>query len=146
MLKLSNIRIPVRIAIACLLPLLAFTGFAVKELLDRRSASLRRWTHCGVAEAAPMISEARARAAERARLSRSDSSTPREQSFADAMRNQRPVTDKALAAWKQRVAEYSKSLCRNEVCAQSRCRQVAAGRTSAACARRSMRFPSTVRK
>jgi hypothetical protein len=37
MLKLSNIRIPVRIAVACLLPLLAFAGIAGKELFDRRS-------------------------------------------------------------------------------------------------------------
>ena len=37
MLKLSNIKIPVRIAIACLLPLLAFTILAGKELLDRRA-------------------------------------------------------------------------------------------------------------
>ena len=37
MLKLSNIRIPVRIAVACLLPLLAFTALRGKELLDRRT-------------------------------------------------------------------------------------------------------------
>ena len=33
----------------------------------------------------------------------------REESLATAMRNQRPKTDKALEAWNQRVAEYSKS-------------------------------------
>ena len=32
MLKLSNIKIPVRIAVACLLPLLAFTVFEVKDV------------------------------------------------------------------------------------------------------------------
>ena len=37
MLRLSNIRIPVRIALACLLPLLAFIGFAGKELLQKRA-------------------------------------------------------------------------------------------------------------
>ena len=39
MLKLSNIRIPVRIAVACLLPLLAFAGIAGKELLDKELAT-----------------------------------------------------------------------------------------------------------
>ena len=33
----------------------------------------------------------------------------REESLATAMRNQRPQTDKALAVWDQRVAEYEKS-------------------------------------
>jgi hypothetical protein len=46
MLKLSNIRIPVRIAVACLLPLLAFTA------LPQRSCStvaplLPTWTQSG---------------------------------------------------------------------------------------------------
>ena len=109
MLKLSNIRIPVRIAIACLLPLLAFTGFAVKELLDRRAIVADMDAIAVVAEAAPMIAAARARAAERARRLRSDLSNSKGKSFADAMRNQRPLTDKALEAWNQRVAEYSKS-------------------------------------
>lgn len=35
--KLSNIRIPVRIGIACLLPLLAFTGLAIMELNEKRA-------------------------------------------------------------------------------------------------------------
>ena len=58
MLKLSNIRIPVRIAIACLLPLLAFTGFAGKELLDRRSVAADMDAIGVVAKAAPIIAEA----------------------------------------------------------------------------------------
>ena len=57
MLKLSNIRIPVRIAIACLLPLLAFTGFAVKELLDKRETFSTMQHVAVVVEAAPMISK-----------------------------------------------------------------------------------------
>ena len=36
---LNNIRMPVRIAIACLIPMLAFTGFAGKALLEKRSES-----------------------------------------------------------------------------------------------------------
>ncbi len=55
MLKLSNIRIPVRIAIACLLPLLAFTFLAGKELFDRRAIVADMEAIGVVAEAAPII-------------------------------------------------------------------------------------------
>ena len=58
MLKLSNIQIPVRIAIACLLPLLAFTVLAGKELLDRRSIAADMEAIAVVAGAAPIIAEA----------------------------------------------------------------------------------------
>lgn len=56
MLKLSNIRIPVRIAIAWLLPLLAFTGSAIKELIDHRQVVPTKENAAVVVQAAPMIS------------------------------------------------------------------------------------------
>ena len=56
MLKLSNIRVPVRIAIACLLPLVAFTGFAAKELLEKRETFSTMQGVAVVVEAVPMIS------------------------------------------------------------------------------------------
>jgi hypothetical protein len=39
MLRINDIRIPVRIAIATILPLLAFAGFAAKSLAEKWSAS-----------------------------------------------------------------------------------------------------------
>jgi len=56
MMKLSNIRIPVRIAIACLLPLLAFTVLTGMQLLDKRAVVSDMNAIAVVAEAAPMIS------------------------------------------------------------------------------------------
>ena len=56
MLKLSNIRIPIRIAIACLLPLATFTVFAAKDLLEKREIVSTMDAVATVAEAAPMIS------------------------------------------------------------------------------------------
>ena len=37
MVRLTNVPVPVRIGIACLLPLLAFLGFAGDDLLEKRS-------------------------------------------------------------------------------------------------------------
>ncbi len=107
MLKLSNIRIPVRIAIACLLPLLAFTGFAGKELLDRRSVAADMDAIGVVAKAAPIIAEA-VHELQRERGYSVGYIDSREQSLATAMSGQRPKTDKALEAWNERLAEYSK--------------------------------------
>ena len=108
MLKLSNIRIPVRIAIACLLPLLAFTGFAVKELLDKRETFSTMQHVAVVVEAAPMISKLIADL----QLERGPTGgfvEAKGKASADNMRGARLATDKSLAAWKQHVAEYSKA-------------------------------------
>ena len=108
MLKLSNIRIPVRIAVACLLPLLAFAGIAGKELLDRRSLATDMDAIGVVAQAAPMIA-AVVHELQKERGLTVGYIDSREESLNTAMRNQRPMTDKVLAAWDQRVAEYEKS-------------------------------------
>jgi hypothetical protein len=52
---LNNIRIPVRIAIACLLPLLAFTGFAGKAILEKWSESTKISEIAEIAAAVPSI-------------------------------------------------------------------------------------------
>jgi methyl-accepting chemotaxis protein len=134
MLKLSNIRIPVRIAIACLLPLLAFTFLAGKELFDRRAIVADMEAIGVVAEAAPMIAGVvhELQSERGASVGYIDS---REQSLADAMRNQRPQTDKVLTAWDQRVGEYAKSypgtkFARNLETAQKRLAELGKIRTA----------------
>jgi methyl-accepting chemotaxis protein len=108
MMKLSNIRIPVRIAIACLLPLLAFTVLTGMQLLDKRAVVSDMNAIAVVAEAAPMIS-ALAHELQKERAASVGYIDSREKSWSDAIRQQRPLTDKALAAWNQRVTEYSTS-------------------------------------
>ena len=108
MLKLSNIRIPVRIAIACLLPLLAFVFIAGKELLERRSIAADMEAIAVVAKAAPIIAEA-IHELQKERGASVGYIDSREKGLMDAMRNQRPKVDKALEAWNQRAAEYSKT-------------------------------------
>jgi hypothetical protein len=105
MLKLSNIRIPVRIAIACLLPLLAFTAFAAKELLDRRAVVADMDAIGVVARAAPMIANV-VHELQKERGISVGYIDSREQSLLDEMRKQRPMTDKVLETWNQRVDEY----------------------------------------
>src|SRR3954466_3687729 len=56
MLRLNNLRISLRIAIACLLPLIAFTVFAGKALLEKRAALSSAESIAVIAEAAPTIS------------------------------------------------------------------------------------------
>lgn len=135
MLKLSNIRIPVRIAIACLLPLLAFTGFSVSELLDKR-ATFSTMQHVAiVVEAAPMISKLIADLqAERGPTG--GFVEAKGKASADNMRNARPATDKSLANWKEHVAEYSKAaagtkFAKNLEAANARLNDLASMRASA---------------
>src|SRR5436305_14626607 len=56
MLRLNNLRISLRIAIACLLPLIAFTVSAGKALLEKQVALSGAESIAAVAEAAPVIS------------------------------------------------------------------------------------------
>ena len=109
MLKLSNIRIPVRIAIACLLPLLAFTAFAVKGTVRSKRETFS--TMQGVAvvvEAAPMISSLVSEL-QNERGASTGFVDSKGKSFADAMRSQRPQTDKALSTGSSVVCDYAQS-------------------------------------
>ena len=135
MLKLSNIRIPVRIAIACLLPLLAFTGFAVNELLDKRETFSTMQHVAIVVEAAPVISKLIADLqAERGPTG--GFVEAKGKASADNMRSARPATDKSLANWNQHVAEYSKAaagtkFAKNLEAANARLNDLASMRASA---------------
>jgi methyl-accepting chemotaxis protein len=107
MLRLSSIRIPVRIAMACLLPLLAFVGFAGKELLQKRSDYSSAEQIAEVADAAPSITGL-VHELQKERGTSVGFINAKGQSFGDALRAQRPVVDKALATWQQRVTEMAR--------------------------------------
>jgi methyl-accepting chemotaxis protein len=103
---LNNIRIPVRIAIACLLPLLAFTGFAGKAILEKWSESTKIAEIADIAAAVPSITSL-VHELQRERGSSMGFVTGKgAQSFADALRSQRPVVDKAMSMWQQRMGEF----------------------------------------
>ena len=108
MAKLSNIRISVRIAFACLLPLLAFTGFAAKELIDRRSTVADMEAISIVVEAVPIISGL-INELQKERGASAGFVSSKGKMFAVEIRTQRSATDKALASWNQRVAAYASS-------------------------------------
>src|SRR4051794_4355425 len=106
MLRLSNIRIPVRIALACLLPLLAFIGFAGKELLQKRSDYSSAAQIAELADATPSIT-ALVHELQKERGSSMGFFTAKGQAFGDALRAQRPAVDKALTAWQSRMTELA---------------------------------------
>src|SRR5262249_43883803 len=105
MLRLSNIRIPVRIAIACLIPLLAFVGFAGKALLEQRSHLSRTDQIAALGEAVPTLT----RLLHELQVERGASVgfiNSKGKSFADQLRGRRPAVEKALAEWQQRIAPF----------------------------------------
>src|SRR5712692_485253 len=105
--RLADIRIPVRIAVACVLPLLAFTGFAGKDLLEKRSAYSSSSQIAELAEAAPTITNL-IHELQKERGAAVGFVNSRGQSFADALRSQRPLVDQAVATWQQRIATLAK--------------------------------------
>jgi methyl-accepting chemotaxis protein len=108
MLRLNDARISVRIAIACLLPLAAFTAFAGKDLLERHSALSSAESIAVVADAAPMISNL-VHELQRERGASAGFINSNGKSFADTLRNQRPSTDKILATSRQQMGELAKA-------------------------------------
>ena len=133
-MKLSNIRIPVRIAVACLLPLVAFTGFAVTDLFEKRAVVANTEAIAAVAEVAPTIA-ALVHELQRERGATAGFVNSKGKAFAEVMRNQRPLTDKAVQVWSQRLSEFSKSsagtkLARNLEAANSSLSELGRTRTS----------------
>jgi methyl-accepting chemotaxis protein len=105
---LNNLRISTRVAIACLLPLLAFTFLAAKDLLEKRAAFSSAESIAVVADAAPMIADL-VHELQKERGASAGFINSKGQSFADTLRNQRPVTDKMLATSQQRMADLIRS-------------------------------------
>ena len=56
MLRLNNIKIPARIAIACLVPMLAFVAFALKDIVEKHSIYSTADRIVAIANTAPKIS------------------------------------------------------------------------------------------
>jgi len=108
MLRLKNINIPTRIAVACLLPILAFTGFAVQGLIQR-NADVNQATQIeSLLEVAPTTTQL-AHELQRERGNTAGFINSRGQAFADGLRNQRPQTDKTIEAWQQQVRQLDRT-------------------------------------
>ena len=108
LLHLNNLRISLRIAIACLLPLIAFTVFAGKALLEKQAALSDAQRIAEIAEAAPVISNL-VHEMQKERGASAGFINSKGAAFADTLRNQRPATDKTLAGAQQRMAELAKA-------------------------------------
>src|SRR3972149_4492954 len=108
MLRLTNIAVSWGIAMVCLIPLLAFTGFAAKDLWEKRVAAQEADAASTVIDSAPLVSGL-VHERQRERGASTTFATSKGQSLGDVMRNQRPVTDKALASWRQGMGEINRS-------------------------------------
>src|SRR5262245_43944594 len=107
-MRMSNVRIPVRIAIACLIPVLAFTAFALKDLFDKRAIYSKSEEMAALADASTTITSL-IQELQGERLSSVAFVNSKGQSFGDQMRRQRPAVDAALAAWQQRMTEFTQA-------------------------------------
>jgi len=108
MRRLADLPIWSRIAIVCLIPLLAFTGFAGKDVLEKRAQSQAADSASALIEVAPLISGL-VHELQKERGSSVGFVSSKGQSLGDTMRNQRPATDKALASWRQRMTGFDRS-------------------------------------
>jgi methyl-accepting chemotaxis protein len=134
MLRLNDLRISLRIAIACLLPLIAFTVFAGKDLLEKRAALSSAESIAVVAETAPIISNV-VHELQKERGSSAGFINSKGKAFADTLHNQRPSTDRMLAGSQQQLGELARSnsgtkLARDLDDAQSKLAGLQAIRTS----------------
>jgi methyl-accepting chemotaxis protein len=100
--RLNNIKIPVRIAIACLVPMLAFVAFAFKDILETHSIYSSADQIAAIARTAPEISSL-VHELQKERSATAGFVDSKGATFADTLRNQRPATDKALAAWRRQM-------------------------------------------
>jgi methyl-accepting chemotaxis protein len=109
MRRLADLPIWSRIAIVCLIPLMAFTGFAGKEMLEKRSQSQAADSASALIEVAPLISGL-IHELQKERGSSVGFVSSKGQALAEALRDQRPATDKALASFRQRMAGFDHSM------------------------------------
>ena len=106
---LADKPIRTRIAIACLIPLLAFTGFAGKDLMEKRAELRAADTAASLVEVAPLIS-ALVHELQKERGTSVGFIAAKGQTLAQTMRDQRPSTDKALAAYRARLSGLDRAL------------------------------------
>jgi methyl-accepting chemotaxis protein len=102
MLQLSRFKIAARIAIACAIPLLAFTLFAGRGIIDKSASAKSAANVLAVIETAPSISNL-IHEAQRERGSSAAFVNSKGQALADVMRNQRIATDQAIAVWRRQL-------------------------------------------
>ncbi|HZP74920.1 MAG TPA: methyl-accepting chemotaxis protein [Pseudolabrys sp.] len=108
MLRLTSIGIPARIAIACALPLIAFSAFAGKQIFDKRADLTRAETLAIAADAAPLIAGF-VHELQKERGVSGGFINSKGAAMADALRSQRGETDKAAANW-PRVIEKAQAV------------------------------------
>jgi methyl-accepting chemotaxis protein len=106
--RMSNIKIAGRIAIATILPLLAFAGFAAKGLLEKWSTYQSVSRVVVVIESVPSVSNL-VHQLQRERGASATFVASKGQTLGDVMRNQRTSTDKAIAEWQGRVGDIDAS-------------------------------------
>lgn len=100
MLRLNNIKIPVRIAIACLVPMLAFVAFALKDIVEKHSVYSTADRIVAIANTAPKISGL-IHELQKERGATAGFVNSKGAAFAEALPAQRALTDKATADWRQ---------------------------------------------
>ncbi|HLH96262.1 MAG TPA: nitrate- and nitrite sensing domain-containing protein [Xanthobacteraceae bacterium] len=101
--RLADWPIRSRIAVASLIPLLAFAGFAAKDLMEKRAELHAADEAASLIEMAPLISSL-VHELQKERGSSLGFIAAKGQALAEAMREQRPATDKALGAYRARLA------------------------------------------
>ena len=109
MLRLANIKVSVRIAIVALIPVLAFTGFVARDLMEKWTAVQMAEATSTVIETAPLISNL-IHELQRERGASATFVTSKGQALADTMRKQRPATDKAIAEWQQQIDKTNRAI------------------------------------
>jgi methyl-accepting chemotaxis protein len=106
--QLNKMTIAVRVAIACLLPLIGFSVFAGKDLLEKYASYSKIESIATVAEAAPTISAA-VHELQKERGMSAGFINSKGNLFADALRGQRPLTDAALQKWQKQGADFARA-------------------------------------
>jgi methyl-accepting chemotaxis protein len=110
MRRLADLPIRSRIAIVCLIPLLAFTGFAGKDMLEKRAQSEVADGVSALIEVAPLISGLIHELQRERGTSVGFLSAKGQGPAQAAMRDQRPATDRALASFRQRMVSFDRSM------------------------------------
>ena len=108
MLRLHNIRIPVRIAVACAVPMLAFVVFAFKGIIEKHAIYSTADRIATIAQTAPEISSL-IHELQKERGATAGFVNSKGSQFVDILANQRPQTEAALANWQRRMDGLDRS-------------------------------------
>jgi methyl-accepting chemotaxis protein len=102
MLRLSNMKIAVRIAIACLVPMIAFAAFAIKDILEKHAIYSADDRISAIAETAPEIAGL-IHEIQKERGVTGGYINSKGALFSAEVQSQRPLTDQAVTAWLQKM-------------------------------------------